>query len=152
MDTTELRRVREYVAWLLLVAAVVTVVVGAWQFLNLPGSSGTASFGSAGISFAERGEVAVGTLAGIELTLLVVAAVLLAALAGRPVPTARRVVLTAVVIQAVALALAVIGWAAALPSSGGWFPLTGAINLVVAGAGLILSVTVLRAPVLPKAG
>jgi hypothetical protein len=152
MDTTELRRVREYVAWLLLVAALVIVVVGLWQFLNLPGSPGRATFGSAGLSFAERGEEAVGTLASITLTIIVVAAVLLAALAGRPVPSARRVVLTAVVIQAVALALALIGWGAALPSSGGWFPLTGAVNLVVAGAGLILSVTVLRAPALGKAG
>jgi len=152
MDTTELRRVREYVAWLLLVAALVLVVVGAWQFLNLPGSPGGSSFGSAGLSFAERGQETVGSLAAVDVTLLPVAAVLLAALAGRPVPRARRLVLTAVVIQAVALALAVIAWGAALPSSGGWFPLTAAVDLVVAGAGLILSVTVLRAPVLRHAG
>jgi hypothetical protein len=150
MDTTELRRVREYVAWLLLVAVLVLVVAATWQFLDLPGSSDASLFSTP--SFAERGEIAVGSLAAIDVTLLLVAAVLLAALAGRPVPTARRVVLTAVVIQAVALVLAVIGWAAALPSSGGWFPLTGAVNLVVAAAGLILSVTVLREPALRKAG
>jgi hypothetical protein len=149
MDTTELRRVREYVAWLLLVAALVLVVVATWQFLDLPGSPGLL-LGSP--SFGERGEEAVGSLAAIDVTLLLVAAVLLAAVAGRPVARARQVVLTAVVIQGVALALAVIGWAAALPSSGGWFPLTGAVNLVVAGAGLILSVTVLREPALREAG
>ncbi len=151
MDTSELRRIREYVAWLLLVAATVLVGVGAWQFLGLPGSADS-PFGPGGLSFALRGEEVVGTVAGIDLTLLAVAAVVLAALAGRPVPTARRVALAAVVVQSVALGLALIGWGAALPSSGAWFPLTGAADLVVAGAGLILSIAVLRGPALRKAG
>lgn len=148
MDTSELRRVREFAAWFLLAAAAAFVIVGAWQFLGLPGSEDGLLFSSGTLSFAERGEEAVGNLASVDITLLPVAAVVLGALAGQPVPTARRVALTAVVLQGVALALAVIGWGAALRSSGGWFPITGAANLVVAAAALVLSIAVLRAPAL----
>jgi hypothetical protein len=152
MDTAELRRVREFVAWLLLAAAAVLVVIGAWQFLGLPGSSlGTFSSGGPS-SIALRGSAALSSLASIDLTLLPVAAVLLAALAGRPVPTARRLALVAVAVQVIALGLATVGWLVALRSFGAWFPLTGAVALIVAGAGLTLSVAVLRSPALRIAG
>jgi hypothetical protein len=165
MDSVDVRRVRTHVAWLLLLAAAVLVAVAAWQFVGLPGrqsgfgftfvssSGSTASSSSlsvvgSGLGFAARGLTAVGSLASIDVTLLPVAAVVLAAV-GRPVRLARQVALAAAIIQAVALVLAIVAWAAALTlSDPAWFPVTTAAELVVAVACLILTVTVLRSPAL----
>ena len=161
MDTSELRRVREYVAWLFLVAAIVLVVVGALDLLGLAGWSvgpgpiapptvGPVSVYVVGVStFAQRGQAAVSSLAAIDMTLLFVAAVLLAAI-GRPVRFARPLVMAAVITQGVALALALIGWGAAITQVGGWFPLAAAAELVVAVAALILTTAVLRSPALRR--
>jgi hypothetical protein len=150
MDSSEFRRARELAAWLLLVAAAVLVVTAAWQFLGLPGSPDTSS--APGLSFGYRGVIAVGSLASVDVTVLPVAAVLLATLAGRPVRSARDAVLTAVVIQGVALVLAVIGWGAGIETGGWWSPMTGAAELIIAVAGLILTVAVLRSRFLRQAG
>jgi hypothetical protein len=168
MDSSELRRVRQYVAWLLVVAAGVLVVIAAWQLLGLPepssGSVGAiegASPGASssfshttvvfyGLTFAQRGLTAIPGLVSVDVTVLPVAAVLLAA-ARPPVPAARRLALTAVTIQAVALTLALVGWVAALRTFVQWEALTTAAELVVAGAGLILTIAVLRSPALRTA-
>jgi Kef-type K+ transport system membrane component KefB len=165
MDSDELRPVRQYVAWILVVAAGVLVGVAAWQFLGLPEpSSGSLSaiegpspgvsssiYHSTlvfyGLTLAERGQIAIAGLVSVDVTVLPVGAVLLAAARPR-VPAARGLVLTAVIIQAVALVLAIIGWGAALTTFGQWGSLTTAADLVVAGAGLILTTAVLRSPAL----
>jgi hypothetical protein len=155
------------VAWLLVVAAGVLVVVAAWQFLGLPrlqatvgtveGSGGGFSSSSSqpevvfyGLSFAARGQIAIASLVSVDITVLPVAAVLLAA-ARPPVPGARGLALTAVIIQAVALILALVGWVAALTTFGQLGSLNTAAELVVAAAGLILTIAVLRSPALRKA-
>jgi len=51
--------------------------------------------------------------------------VLLVALAGRPAASARRITMTAVTIQAIALLLGLIAWLGAIGSSGRWFPIRG---------------------------
>jgi hypothetical protein len=84
-------------------------------------------------------------MVSFTVTALPVAAVLLAALAGRPAGTARGVTLTAVIIQAVALALGLVAWVAILGKTGGWLPVTRAVDIAVAVAGLILTNAVLRA-------
>jgi hypothetical protein len=151
MDNSEFRRARGFAAWLLLVAAAVLVVTAAWQFLGLPGSTDTSPLTPA-LPLSERGVEAVGSLASVDLTVLPVAAALLVALAGPPVPTARQATLTAVIIQGIALVLALIGWGAGLKAGGRWFPVTGAAELIIAGAGLILTVAVLRSRFLRKRG
>jgi hypothetical protein len=152
MDTSEFRRARELAAWLILLAAAVLVVAGAWQFLGLPGPGSGAVLAPGGLSIGERGAAAVSSLASIDVTLLPVAAVLLAMLPGRPVPTARRAVQAAVIIQGIALGLAFIGWGAGLTTLGGWYPITAAADLVIAAAGLVLTIAVLRSRFIRQAG
>lgn len=158
MDSSELRRVRQYVAWLLVAAAAVLVVIAVWQFLGLPEPSAGSVYATPGtpaepnsqtdvvfygLTFAQRGQIAVNALVSVDVTVLPVAAVLLAAARPR-VRAARGLMLTAVIIQAVALTVAIVAWALALRTFGQWLPVTTAAELAVAGAGLILSIAVLR--------
>jgi hypothetical protein len=160
MDDEGLRQVREYVAWILLAAAVIVVGIGAWQFLGLPGSATAAgpfvsAGGSTGYSaiiggseFAWRADEVVSDFVSVDVTVLPVAAVLLVALVGRLAASAWRITLTAVVIQVVALVLGLVAWVAAFSVAGRWFPITVATDLAVAAAGLILTIAVLRSPAL----
>jgi len=148
MDSDEFRLAREYAAWILLVAVAVPVFVGAWTLAGLSGgpvlSSGSI-FGAAPTPpFWLRAEAAFSYLVEFKVTALPVAAVLLAALPGRQAVTVRRITLSAVIIQAIALALGVVAWVGILGKTGRWFNVTSAADVAVAVAGLILTSAVLR--------
>jgi hypothetical protein len=137
MDLTDFRRAREYAAWLLLFAAVILLGIGIWLLLGLPGSND-------GPSLADHVYAANGNLVGIDLTLLPVAAVLLAALAGPELGSLRQIALYALIIQVIALALGVVGWLLSLGGGNAWFSISDVSNLLVAAAGLILTRAVQR--------
>jgi hypothetical protein len=137
MDLTDFRRAREYAAWLLLFAAVILLGIGIWLLLGLPGSND-------GPSLADHVYAANGNLVGIDFTLLPVAAVLLAALAGPELGSLRQIALYALIIQVIALALGVVGWLLSLGGGNAWFSISDVSNLLVAAAGLILTRAVQR--------
>ena len=144
MDSEDFRRARDLAAWILLAAAVAFVVIGAWELFGLP----SAPF--PGSSFRLRSESAVGYLTTFEVPLLPVAAVLLVTFVGRPAAAAWQLTRAAVVVQAVALGLGLIAWAASVGGGGlgsGWYSLSRATELAVAAAGLIFTAAVLRSRV-----
>jgi hypothetical protein len=148
MNSEEFRRAREYAAWILVAAAAVQVFLGAWALTGLPGGPAAvfqAGFGQAILpAFWMRAEVAFPELVAFTVTALPVAAVLLVALGGRPPGTAHRITLIAVIIQTVALALGLVAWVAVLGKTGRWLPVSWAVDIAVALAGLILTNAVLR--------
>lgn len=161
MDSDDFRRAREYAAWILLVAAAVPVFVGAWTLAGLSGGPVLSSGSIFGVAstppFSLRAEAAFSYLVEITYTALPVAAVLLAALPGRQAVTVGRITLTAVIIQAIALALGLVAWVAILGKSGRWFNVISAADIAVAVAGLILTSAVLRSlgadpPTRPRVG
>lgn len=165
-----MRRVREPVAWTLLVITALAVLVSAWQLIGLPGaglhslpvlhtspvlvtpgSSPAASpaGGSAGgRPFAFRASaVAPQFVAGGIITLPVLS-VILAAFAGGVTDRARQVVQAAVTIQGVALGLGLLSWLGAFGGHvrpGVWF-IFDAIGLAALAAALVFTVAVLRSP------
>jgi hypothetical protein len=150
MDTKDVHRAREYAAWILLAAAAVQVVIGAWTLSGLPGGPFTEYYSGSIFGprtsppFWLRADEALPSLVPFTVTALPVAAVLLVALAGRPVGTAYRVTLTAVIIQTVALALGVVAWVGMLGHDGRWTLISTAVEIAVAAAGLILTNALLR--------
>jgi hypothetical protein len=143
MDSEDFRRARDLAAWILLAATAVFVVIGAWELLGLPKAPFPGSFRLRSLS-------AVGYLTTFEVTALPVAAVLLVTFVGRPAATAWQLTRAAVVVQAVALGLGLIAWAASLGRGGldsGWYSLSRAAELAVAAAGLIFTAAVLRSRV-----
>jgi hypothetical protein len=137
MDLTDVRQAREAAAWLLLTAAVILLGIGIWNLLGLPGSGD-------GPTIAGHVEAASGYMVGIDFTLLPVAAVLLAALGGRPAGSVRQIALLAVIIQLIALALGIIGWLLSIAGASAWFTISDVSNLLAAAAGLIVTSAVLR--------
>ena len=134
MDSEDVRRARALTAWIFLVAAAVEVVLGAWALSGIPGGP----FGNepvTGTPFWLRAESAVSHLLPFTVTALPVAAVLL---------SARRVTLTAVTIQTVALVLGMVACVAAFRGTSRWADVSLAVDVAVAGAGLILTSAVLR--------
>jgi hypothetical protein len=152
MVSEDFRRAREYAAWILLAAAAVQVFIGAWTLSGLPGNpdagvvfhSGFLFGTAAALPFWMRAGNAFPYLVAITVTALPVVAVLLVALAGPPPGTAQLVTLVAVIIQTVALALGLVAWVADLGKTGRWLPVTSAVDLAVAAAGLILTNALLR--------
>jgi hypothetical protein len=152
MNSEEFRRAREYAAWILLAAAAVQVLIGAWTLSGLPGGPGAGAIFHSGSLFGQataapfwlRAEYAVPYLVEFTVTALPVAAVLLVALVGRPPAAADRITQIAVIIQAVALALGLVAWVAVLGKAGRWLPVFWAVDIAVAVAGLILTNAVLR--------
>jgi hypothetical protein len=149
MNSEDFRRAREYAAWILLAAAAVQVFIGAWALSGLPGGPyagfhSSSIFGSVTGSFLIRAEGAFPYMVSFTVTALPVAAVLLVALGGRPPGTAHRITLIAVIIQTVALALGLVAWVAVLGKTGRWLPVSWAVDIAVALAGLILTNAVLR--------
>jgi hypothetical protein len=152
MNTGDFRRAREYAAWILLAAAAVQVFLGAWTFSGLPGGPGAGDvyhsgslFGPAtALPFWIRAEYALPYLVNFTVTLPAVVAVLLVMLPGRPAGTAHGVTLIAVIIQTVAMALGLVAWLADLGKTGSWVPVTWAVDIAVAVAGLILTNALLR--------
>jgi hypothetical protein len=136
MDLSDFRQVREYAAWLLLAAAVIMVGMGVWFLLGLPGA------GDGPLS--NHGYASAPDFIGVTVTLLPVAAVLLAALGGPPAGSLRQIVLYALIVQVVALALGVVAWLLTFGAGNGWFTVGTISNFAVAAAGLLLTMSVRR--------
>jgi hypothetical protein len=154
MDSEAFRRARELLSWTLLAATAVQVFMGAWALSGLPVGpapyhSGSIFGPAASPPFWFRGQSALGYLVPVSVTALPVAAVLLAALAGRPSGTLRPIALTAVTIQAVALALGLVAWIATLGNTNRWSLISTAVDLVVAVAALLLTNAVQRSRTSP---
>jgi hypothetical protein len=137
------RRVREPVAWALLVVAAIAVLVSAWQLFGLPGNGlpagpvassapATTAPGPAAVTpsapvttapnpvavtpgtFGFRASAVAPQFVAGGIFTLPVLSVILVAFAGGLTDRARQVVRTAVSIQAVALGLGVLSWLGAL--------------------------------------
>ena len=171
------RRVREPVAWILLVVAAIAVLVSAWQLFGLPGaglpaapSPVTAHAAAAPASpvptapgpvavttgpvavttFGSRASVVAPQFVAGAIFALPVLAVILVAFAGGLTDRARQVVQAAVSIQAVALGFGVVSWLGALGAHlrpGVWF-IFYAIELAAVAAALVFTVAVLRSQAL----
>lgn len=167
-------RVREPVAWTLLVVTAIAVLVSAWQLFGLPGDRLTIAplplavvSGGPGTpipvpfhfpvaSFALRAsDVAPSFVSGATLTLPVLA-VVLAAFAGGLTNRARQVVQTAAWVLGVTIGLGLISWVGAFGAhqrQGVWF-ISDALELVAVAAALVFAVAVLRSralrPVTPQ--
>ena len=130
-----------------------SVVLGVWTLLSAQGQLFdrlVTSLPGGGLNFGDRGLEAFGHFGAIYVTALPVAAVLLATLTGGKVHRAREITLGAAVLQAAALVLSVICWLAAfgsdLSASGKTQNFVAdLVSLIVAVAGLIFTLAVLRA-------
>jgi hypothetical protein len=153
------RRVREPIAWVLLVCAAIAVLVSAWQLVGLPGAPVPAPVipSPAGgpvpvpvTTFAIRASAVAPQFVGGGIFTLPVLSVILVAFAGGRTDRARQVVQAAVSILAVALGLGVLSWLGAL---GGhlrqsvWF-IFDATDIAAVTAALVFTVAVLRSQAL----
>jgi len=138
---------------LLLAAMALSVIVGLWTLLSAQSQLFdrlVTSLPGGGLNFGDRALEAFGYFGAIYITALPVAAVLLATLTGGKVNRAREITLGAAVLQAAALILSVICWLAAfgsdLSTSGKTQSfIAGLVSLIVAVAGLMFTLAVLRA-------
>jgi hypothetical protein len=138
---------------LLLAAMALSVIVGLWILLSAQSQLFDrliTSVPGRGLNFGDRALEAFGYFGAIYITALPVAAVVLATLTGGKVRRAREITLGAAVLQAAALILSVICWLAAfgsdLSTSGKTQSfIAGLVSLIVAAAGLMFTLTVLRA-------
>jgi hypothetical protein len=160
------RRVREPLAWALLVIAAIAVLVSAWQLFGLPGAPvataprpvtqvvpvapGAPVTGApspvAVTTFGLRASVVAPQFVAGGIFTLPVLSVLLVAFAGGVTDRARQVVQAAVSILAIALGLGVLSWLGALGAhvrQGVWF-IFDATDLAAVAAALIFTVAVLR--------
>ena len=172
------RRVREPVAWILLVVTAIFVLVSAWQLFGLPGAPvptpprpvavatsapvTTAPSPVAAVpgapppspvavtTFGLRASVVAPQFVAGGIFLLPVLSVILVAFAGGVTDRARQVVQAAVAIQAVALGLGVLSWLGALGAHvrEGVWFIFDAADLAAVAAALIFTVAVLRSRVL----
>jgi hypothetical protein len=170
------RRVREPVAWLLLVITAIWVLVSAWQLFGLPGAPVPVPVAARQVAvpvgapvthtpspvpvttFGLRASAVAPQFVAGGIFVLPVLAVILVAFAGGLTGRARQVVQAAVAIQAVALALGVLSWLGALGGhlrQGVWF-IFDAADLAAVAAALIFTVAVLRSralrPLTPQSG
>lgn len=150
MNSEDFRRAWVYAASLLLVAAAAQIVIGAWTLSGLPGGpltaeqSGFIAGAPTTTPFGFRAVAAAPDLIQFTVTALPVAAVLLVAFAGCSPRAARRVTLSAVIIQSVALVLGLIAWVGALGQMGRWTAISWVVEIAVAVAGLVLTSAFLR--------
>lgn len=170
------RRVREPVAWILLVVTAIWVLVSAWQLFGLPGAPVPVPAAARSVAvpvgapvthtpspvpvttFGLRASAVAPQFVAGGIFVLPVLAVILVAFAGGLTGRARQVVQAAVTIQAVALALGVLSWLGALGGhmrQGVWF-IFDAADLAAVAAALIFTVAVLRSralrPLTPQSG
>ncbi|MGB6454150.1 MAG: hypothetical protein WBH47_06620 [Streptosporangiaceae bacterium] len=117
------RRVREPVAWTLLVLTAIIVLVSACQLFNLAGAKVPVVPSPAPVSaFALRASAVVGQFFPAIVIAPPVLSVVLVAFSGGLTEHARQVVQTAAVVQAVAFVLGVISLAGGLPAIRGPVP------------------------------
>jgi hypothetical protein len=155
------RRVREPVAWTLLVVTAIAVLVSAWLLFGLPGAGmpGTppvptpipaGSSPLAVTTFGLRASAVAPQFVAGGIFMLPILSVILVAFAGGLTDRARQVVRTAVSIQAVTLGLGVLSWLGALGGHvrpGAWFILD-ATDLAAVAVALTFTFAVLRSQAL----
>jgi hypothetical protein len=143
------RRVREPIAWALLVIAAIAVVVSAWQLFGLPGAPVPAPPTPSPVavaSFAWRASAVAPQFVTGGIFLLPLVSVVLVAFAGGLTSRARLVVQSAVSVQAVALGLGLLSWLGAFGSHSRqavWF-IFDAVDLAALAVALIFTVAVLQ--------
>jgi hypothetical protein len=150
------RRVREPVAWTLLVLAAIGVLASAGQLLNLVGVQALEAVqlpatDAGGVfvpepTFAVRASEIGPQFVDLGLVLLPVLSVILVAFAGGLTDRARQVVLAAMSVEAAGLGFGVISWLAALGTHtrpGVWFVFF-AVDLAVAATALVFTAAVWR--------
>ena len=141
------RRVREPLAWALLVLAAVIVLVSACQLFNLAGAKVPVVSSPLAVSaFALRASAVAGQFFPAIVIAPPVVSVVLVAFSGGLTEHARQVIQTAAVVQAVALVLGVIslvGAAASHTRPGTWFFLV-APEAAIAATALVFTGVVLR--------
>jgi hypothetical protein len=160
MDWDNARRVREPIAWILLIIATVGIALGIWTLAGLPGGP---SIGDGVVQ--TRALLAVNYFSGVYPALLPVLAVLLVAFAGGLTRRAGQLITAAAGVQALAVGLAVVSLV--IESQGGEQPAgphapAGAVSettqisnwtyisqgsaIALVAAGLILILAILRSP------
>lgn len=151
MDWENARRVREPVAWILLVLTAIGLVLGSWTLLNGRGPL-IPPFPGGGIPFYLRAASAVPDFIDIETVLLPVFAVLLVTVAGGAAERAVQVTQIAIALQSVALGLGLISLAGTSGHENAWFYISQAVSVGLAVAGLILTVAIQRSGALRGVG
>ncbi len=163
------RRVREPIAWALLVITAIAVLVSAWQLFGLPGAPAVPAPSSVAVTpggpvtpvpspvavtaFALRASLVAPQFVAGGIFTLPVLSVILVAFAGGLTKRARRVVQATLWIQAVTLGLAIISWLSALGGNvrqGVWF-IFDATDIAAVTAALVFTVAVLRSRALQPA-
>lgn len=141
------RRLREPVAWTLLVLAAIILLIDAWELFGLPGASPIVILGPApGTTFGLRASSVAPQFVAGGVFILPIVAVILVAFAGGLTDRARQVVQIAISIQAVTLGLGVVAWLGALDGHirpGFWF-VSDATSLAIVATGLVFTAAVRR--------
>ncbi len=103
MDWDNARRVREPIAWILLIIATVGIALGIWTLAGLPGGP---SIGDGGV--VDRALLAMNYFSEVYVAILPILAVLLVTFAGGLTKRAGRLITAAAGVQALAVGLGVI--------------------------------------------
>lgn len=145
------RRVREPIAWTLLLLTAIGLLIGAWQLFGLPGAPVITVPGPAlATTFGLRASAVAPQFVAGGIVVLPVLSVILVAFTGGLTVRARDVVQSAVSIQAVTLGLGLLSWLGAFGGhvrTGIWF-VSYAMYLGVVVAALVFTVAVRRSQAL----
>jgi hypothetical protein len=159
MDWDNARRVREPIAWILLLIVTVGIAMGIWTLAGLPGGPY-----SGDNAVEPRALLAVNYFSGVYAAILPILAVLLVTFAGGLTRRAGQLITVAAGVQALAAGLSVISLVIA--SEGGsqpvgphapagetvqtsisnWTYVSVGTGIALVAAGLILSLAILRSP------
>lgn len=147
-DTT--RRIREPLAWALLVLTAIGLLIAAWQLFGLPGAPTAVGPNPAPVtSFGFRAAAVAPEFVAVGMGLPVLS-VILVSFTGGLTDRARQVVQTAIWIQAIDLGLGVLSWLGTFGTHlrpGIWF-VAEARFLAIAAAALVFTVAVSRSQAL----
>ena len=153
------RRLREPVAWALLVLTAIGLLISAWLLFGMPGSPPIAApVTTPGpvpapvpvTTFAFRAAAVAPQFVADGIFSLPIVSVILVAFAGGLTDRARQVVQTAITIQAVTLGLGVLSWVGAMSAHvrpGIWF-IAEARALAIVAVGLVFTAAVRRSQAL----
>src|SRR5215469_674822 len=160
MDWDNARRVREPIAWILLIIATVDVALGIWTLVGLPGGP---SIGDGVVQV--RALLAVNYFSGVYAAILPILAVLLVTFAGGLTKRAARLITAAAGVQALAVGLgdlsliiesqageqpagphAPAGAVSQTTQTSNWTYISQGRSIALVAAGLILSLAILRSP------
>jgi hypothetical protein len=151
------RRLREPVAWTLLILTAIGLLIGAWELFGMPGTPPISAPSPVPVTgpvpaatFGLRAAAVAPQFVAGGIFLLPILSVVLVAFTGGLTDRARQVVQTAISIQAVTLGLGLLSWLAALGAHvrpGIWF-FSNATDLAIVATGLIVTAAVRRSQAL----